>query len=294
MDSSINLRIDKGLTRWEDLDQNILKSIFNLVPSTDLFRNVSRVCRSWQLACLDTLFWSDSKTLDLSCFSDTSKLKNMIRIIMEGNDAYGIPLESWRQSISKIVIPFNLVLSDCLLFIATRTPGVESLSVLNLDCLKMEDFARAMSYWKNITHLAVRSRQWRRNIASIDRWIEVIGKSCPQLRTLEFHGHHCNLIIGGKVALTIAKYLTKSTTLRFRCAAIEKNAVASIFRNCPELRVIHFSDCRAVYDSDLLILCGSNTFDCRSKGKGEDLEWCYHHGSHDEISFQLLLHLRLN
>ncbi|OMO60717.1 hypothetical protein CCACVL1_23925 [Corchorus capsularis] len=113
MDSSIKLRIDKGLTRWEDLDPDIVKIIFSLVPSADLLCNVSRVCRSLQLAYWDTLFWSDPKTLDLSCFSNTSKLKNLMRIIMmEGNDAYGNPLESWRQSISKIVIPFNLFLSD--------------------------------------------------------------------------------------------------------------------------------------------------------------------------------------
>ncbi|OMO60716.1 F-box/LRR-repeat protein [Corchorus capsularis] len=171
---------------------------------------------------------------------------------MKGNDAYGNPLESWRQSISKIVIPFDLVVSDnSLLFIATRTPGVESLSVLNLDGLTKEGFgfARAMCYWKNITHLAVGYHQWGWNVS-----IEVIGKSCPQLRTLEFHG---NLFVGWRVAPAIAKYLRKLTTLRLQGAAIVKEAVEYIFRECPELEVIHFSDCRAVYGiNDGLILDG--------------------------------------
>ncbi|OMO63125.1 hypothetical protein CCACVL1_22478 [Corchorus capsularis] len=122
-----------GLRRWEDLDFDVLATIFSAVPTKDLFRNVSFVCRSWRLACWDVLFWSETKTLDFNDFAaclavqfwKLSKPKpklgdlkrkwmRQVESIMEGNgyDRNGFPLEIWRRSITRIFIPDHFILLE--------------------------------------------------------------------------------------------------------------------------------------------------------------------------------------
>ncbi|OMO65861.1 F-box family protein [Corchorus capsularis] len=213
--SKISNEKEGSIRRWEDLDQNILKIIFKHVTckikifnftlsnsSEELLCNVSKVCRSWQLACFNLLFWSDPNTLDFSDFTSSLGFANkqiwsrededvlrrqwrrVVRIVlMEGNDGNGLPLEQWRRSITKIFIPACLgrILQDQdLLFIAQRTPGVVSLIVSESSGITRPGFAKAMRYWKNVTHLGL--GETARNID----FILEIGKSCPQLVTLEF------------------------------------------------------------------------------------------------------------
>lgn len=138
--------------RWEDLDPNILKQIFSLVPYEELFLNVSSVCQSWQAACFEFSFWSRN-ILDLTAatagyddfcpenlystnptrsgflkdgfYSFISKFdspdkymqmsRNLSRLLwrmMTGNDAYGRSLEDWRLSVRALIIPYDLPISD--------------------------------------------------------------------------------------------------------------------------------------------------------------------------------------
>ncbi|OMO89434.1 hypothetical protein CCACVL1_07829 [Corchorus capsularis] len=298
MSLPIDMKAEVGLRRWEELDSNILKNIFNRIPSSDLILKVRCVCRPWHLACWDTLFWSDPKTLDFSSFCDAfglgtedhmiwvngaigyvlfmmNKFERFLRRIMEGNDAYGNPLDRWSKPISKIVIPIELsdILSDDhLVFIAERTPAVENLSLLATIKITVTGLARALSYWKNITHLAVGFCHLR---CPYLKMIEQIGKSYPQLTTIEFCSRDpVQFRVDMPIAQAIARGLPKLTTLRFEIVTLFKKAVVFIANNCPELKVIHCDECSVV--STVF----SYTFDCLPKGrkgKGEDLEleWCF-------------------
>ncbi|OMO58732.1 hypothetical protein CCACVL1_25394 [Corchorus capsularis] len=298
----MSLHIDKkarvGLRRWEDLDSKILKNIFDRVPSSDLFFKVSLVCRPWHLACWYTLFWSDPKTLDFSRYRHGFGLglfgtevddmdivygseirvqhgmKNFVSFltrIMEGNDANGNPLDRWRQSISKIIIPFKLayIFDDChLRSIAKRTPAVESLSLMATIEITVAGFAKATRYWENITHLAVGFCHPRYPCVKM---IEQIGKSYPQLTSIEFCSRdHKEFCVGMKIAQAIVRSLPKLTTLRFQTVSLFEQAVAFISHNCPELKVIHCDDCFPRSSRFSPFIVRSYTFDL---GKGQDLEW---------------------
>ncbi|OMO89435.1 hypothetical protein CCACVL1_07830 [Corchorus capsularis] len=264
-----------GLRRWEELDGNILKNIFKRVPSSDLILKVRGVCRPWHLACWDTLFWSDPKTLDFSSFCSAfgfgrkkheilvdiskvyvrhrmEKFKRFLTRIMElgdhGNDAYGNPLDRWSKSIKKIVIPIQLadiLTDDHLVLIAERTPAVETLSLLATIKITVAGFARATSYWKNISHLAVGFCHLKCPYVEM---IEQIGKSYPQLTTMEFCSRApTSFRVDMPIAQAIARGLPKLTTLRFEIVSLYKQAVVFIYNNCPELKVIH---CPSVSTND--------------------------------------------
>lgn len=53
----------------------------------------------------------------------------LLKSIMEGNDAYGVPLDNWKQSIQTIVIPHDI--SDKrLLYVAERLAILSHSSLL--------------------------------------------------------------------------------------------------------------------------------------------------------------------
>ncbi|OMP04620.1 hypothetical protein COLO4_09460 [Corchorus olitorius] len=153
--------------RWEDLDPDILKGILSRIPPDNLFLEASCVCHAWRSAAWDFLFWSRN-VIDLNFalpalnkFSSiertpnllrlysrqdfpgkypspseydkmAAKLTKLLKLIMEGNDAYGHSLGDWSHSIHTIIIPYDLELSDDhLLYIAERAPGLKHLSLLD-------------------------------------------------------------------------------------------------------------------------------------------------------------------
>ncbi|OMO82409.1 F-box protein SKIP19 [Corchorus olitorius] len=209
-----------GLRRWEDLDSKILKNIFNRTEEDDM----------------DMVYASGIRVQH-----GMNKFASFLRRIMEGNDAHGNPLDRWRQSISKIIIPFKFayILEDDLLrFIAKRTPA---------------QIGKSYPYVE---------------------MIEQIGKSYPQLTSIEFCScDHEEFCVDMKIAQAIVRSLPKLTTLRFQTVSLFKQAVAFISDNCPELKVIHCDDCFPRSSRFSPFIVRSYTFDCLPKGKGQDLEW---------------------
>ncbi|KAI9184958.1 hypothetical protein LWI28_002868 [Acer negundo] len=153
---------------------DLLEKIFDGVPVSDLFKNVSAVCHSWQLRCWHFLCWEKDE-LDLSVTNATLekplneigvvacstrkyaqslvdiKLMELLKSIMEDNDAYGIYLARWRLSIRKVSIPENIKISDThLIYISERTTGLEELDLLGSSRITGAGFTKALCNWKNV------------------------------------------------------------------------------------------------------------------------------------------------
>ncbi|KAJ0102109.1 hypothetical protein Patl1_05799 [Pistacia atlantica] len=176
--------------KWENLDIDLLNKIYSYIPISELSSNVCSVCKSWQLGCWEFLFWRKNM-LDLSLAmpfignldSGTErsmvnrdiirewfmhvdvKLMKLLKSLMNGKDAHGLSLEYWRSSIKDIFIPKDLDISDeLLLYLAERTPGLESLVLSRLSRISREGFAKALKNAK------------------------VVLKSLPKLKTIKFEG----------------------------------------------------------------------------------------------------------
>lgn len=127
--------------KWEELDTNILEKIFGSISVYDRITKVCLVCRSWKLVSLDSVFWGQTNLqLDLTPCIDVLKrvesahssfvfeniaelhwyyerlsvtlMKILHRILMDGQDAFGFPLEHWRLSVKTIFIPKKLAIWD--------------------------------------------------------------------------------------------------------------------------------------------------------------------------------------
>ncbi|KAK4852084.1 hypothetical protein QYF36_021003 [Acer negundo] len=183
---------------------DLLEKIFDGVPVSDLFKNVSAVCHSWQLRCWHFLCWEKDE-LDLSVTNATLekplneigvvacstrkyaqslvdiKLMELLKSIMEDNDAYGIYLARWRLSIRKVSIPENIKISDThLIYISERTTGLEELDLLGSSRITGAGFTKALCNWKNVK--SIRLGKVRPEYYS--QIIQEIRKNCSMLEEL--------------------------------------------------------------------------------------------------------------
>ncbi|KAK1583685.1 hypothetical protein Q3G72_026107 [Acer saccharum] len=257
-----------GLRRWEDLSLDILKQIFNGVSISDLSRNVSSVCHSWQFCCWLFLCWESNElnlriteaalgvvkettakpmnSIGVPCSSTEKyaqalldiKLMDMLKSILEDNDYYGIYLANWRLSIQTVKIPENIQISDeHLIYIAERTTGLVKLELLGSSRITARGFAKALYNWKNIEGICF--GKLRHDY--FDQVIEEIGKNCSMLQIIslrmpDFHINRHN-------ARVIIKNLRQVRALRFEGASLCSDGMEILFFSYTDIKVIQLWRC---------------------------------------------------
>ncbi|XP_031280010.1 uncharacterized protein LOC116138437 [Pistacia vera] len=291
--------MEESSRRWEDLDTHILKKIFSFSDSPG---NILRVCHSWRLCCFDILFW-EHNVLDLSplvaapgkvdSFSGRSfrlrrlipknvssmagfkhidnKLMKLLESILYGKDVFGISLEHWRLSIRSLFIPKDLEISNQhLLYIAERTPRLESLTVLGTSRITSGGFANAVCNWKHVKHIILGHITSSQCFTYI---LEEIGRVCRELRTLNVRGR---LRFQASTAYDVSKNLPDVERQKFEVAFLIRKVMNLFLSNCPKLEKILFDDCFIDYDfTDLLEwsrLSFAIKFDQREKTGGGILQ----------------------
>ncbi|KAM7279525.1 hypothetical protein ACFE04_006659 [Oxalis oulophora] len=151
----------------ENLDVDILKEIFRRLSSDELWLKIASLNKSLGLICWQILFWENLGVLDLSFFPPSlrgsahfdekiRKMNSLLVFLLEGktkNDA----LLNWINSLKKVTIPSNLVLSsDNLRHISIRTRGVKQLNIsLKTASITPYAFREAMSNWINAEHVSL-------------------------------------------------------------------------------------------------------------------------------------------
>ncbi|OMO63629.1 F-box/LRR-repeat protein [Corchorus olitorius] len=195
------------------------------------------------------------------------------RNILEGEDA------DWRRSLTKIFIPAPLcfvVGDEDLLLMAERTPGVESLILFGSSGITRRGFAKALLYWRNVTHLGVGERDlslWRMTMDI--EFLEEIGKSCPKLATLEISS---STRLETDAARVIVRSVPKLMTLRLEYVKVFKGAIKFIISNSPELKVIQLRSCDLRFEN-FPPSSASYRFSFDWTRKGDSEEWCFHYCS---------------
>lgn len=117
--SLLSLNMEEGeaaVTRWDDLDIDILVKIFQAFDIFELTSSIAQVCKTWRLACCDPLLW---KTLNLSGLKS-----NFIKIPLEPyvyvhgrsdkslTQILKLALDLSCGSILTLIFHYNLYISD--------------------------------------------------------------------------------------------------------------------------------------------------------------------------------------
>ncbi|KAJ0101963.1 hypothetical protein Patl1_04525 [Pistacia atlantica] len=288
--------MEESSRRWEDLDTHILKKIFSFSDSPG---NILRVCHSWRLCCFDILFW-EHNVLDLSplvaapgkvdSFSGRSfrlrrlipknvssmegfkhidnKLMKLLESILYGKDVFGISLEHWRLSIRSLFIPKDLEISNQhLLYIAERTPRLESLTALGTSRITSGGFANAVCNWKHVKHIILGHITSSQCFTYI---LEEIGKVCRELRTLNVSGR---LRFQASTAYDVSKNLPDVERQKFEVAFLLRKVMNLFLSNCLKLEKILFDDCFIDYDFTDLLEWSRLSFAIKFDQREKDRRW---------------------
>ncbi|CAL9108646.1 unnamed protein product [Musa textilis] len=222
--------------RWEDMDTDVLVKIFKELNMIQL-APVSRVCRSWRMACSDPFIWN---TLDLghlqSNFIQTTappyiwvdersdrRLTRILRMAMAlsfGNVTY-------------MIFHFNLYMKDDhLSYISERSPCLRRLVMPAWNRITKVGICQAIRRWENLESLTMPS------IPHPPYIMEEISRSCKNFSQLKVMG-----TFDVNFAFAITVNLPKLKVLSLRCSIITKQALLLILDSMDSLEVLNISHC---------------------------------------------------
>lgn len=237
--SKMQPEMDEGepLTRWEDLDTDILVRILQSFNIFELISGVGHVCSAWRLACCDPLLW---KTLDLSMLTS-----NFIRIPLdpyvyvdarsdkELTRVLKISLSLSKESITTLIFHFNLYVSDDqLTYTAERSPRLKRLVLPAWNRIKKTGICKAIRCWKDLESLTMPS------ILNPPYFLGEIADNCRNFSELKVMGTF-NLYF----ASTLVTCLPKLKTLSLRCSKLHREALIAILDGLRCLEVLNISHC---------------------------------------------------
>ncbi|KAK9723774.1 hypothetical protein RND81_05G024300 [Saponaria officinalis] len=264
--------------KWENMDPNILREIFCRVPIVDLFISVSSVCQSWEATCWDLMFWSH-QVLDMSAtgagfgmvkMSNVEKLylpqpnrargffgkldiqekynmdvtlRRKLRSILGDGISSRTSLQSWRVSVTTVVLPYDLEISDShLLYVAERTPCVRHLLLLCPSKITVTGFTKALECWKHLGGI---------HLGPIEddlfaEFIKGIGANCKKIESLHIHKDRFRL--NGRSALVIGKSLPGLKKLELELGIVQPSGIITLYNFCPRLEEVYFNNCKRQRD----------------------------------------------
>ncbi|KAG7552795.1 F-box-like domain superfamily [Arabidopsis thaliana x Arabidopsis arenosa] len=265
------------VSKWADVNRDILELIFNKLDLMDITMGASRVCISWFLASHKRTLWNTVdltklQELDISnSFVFKSKVrpifyykhpvdddeglsKNLLTKIISRffHDFFevqgGISLMNLLIEISKLsrMTPKNLFFNfnsylqeNGLKFAAEKMPNIERLA-LPIWCYQTKNSSRfAFSQWKNLKTLIVAHEHSFTGTFEF----QAVGESCSNLTNLKYLGH-----LEDYKAIEMVRYLHSLKRLSFRCSLISNLAVYRLIIGLRNLTILNVSHCKLPHD----------------------------------------------
>ncbi|XP_074272953.1 F-box/LRR-repeat protein At3g48880-like isoform X2 [Silene latifolia] len=262
------------------MDPNILREIFCRVPSVDLFTSVSSVCQSWEATCWDLMFWSH-QVVDMSATGagfgmvkmsnveewclpqpkpnrapgffgklDSHEKHNMdvtlrrkLRSILGDEISSRTSLQSWRVSLTTVILPSDLEISDShLLYVAERTPCVRHLLLLCPSKITVTGFIKALECWKHLGRIHLGPIE----DDSFAEFIKGIGANCKKIESLHIHKDRFRL--DQRSAVLIGKSLPGLKKLELELGIIQPSGITTLYNFCPQLEEVYFNNCQRERD----------------------------------------------
>ncbi|KAL5718409.1 hypothetical protein ACHQM5_011314 [Ranunculus cassubicifolius] len=223
--------------KWEDMEFDVLVRIFLSFNIVEIASTVSRVCRSWRLACCDPLLW---KTTDFTVIqSNYIKIpappyvwvadafdKEFMKTIM-------IVMGLSSGNAKRLVFHFDLYLKDeQLIYVSERSPHLKELVLPAWNRITKGGICKAIRNWGELESLVMPSI---RDPAYI---LEEISLNCKNFTQLKVMG-----TLDIMFATKIIKYVPKLKRLSLRCCKLNKDALIMIMENLECLEILNISHC---------------------------------------------------
>ncbi|MQM21172.1 hypothetical protein Taro_054204 [Colocasia esculenta] len=225
-----------GAKRWEEMEIDVLVKIFKELNMIEM-APVSRVCRSWRMACADPLLW---KTLDLGLLKSNfiptraspyvwvddrsdRRLTGVLKIAMALS----------RGSVSCMIFHFNLYMKDeHLNYIAERCPHLKRLVLPAWNRITKTGICQAIRRWEELESMTMPTILYPPYI------MEEISRSCKNFSQLKIMG-----TFDVNFALSIHTNLPRLKVLSVRCSRLSKDALLFILDKMENLEVLNISHC---------------------------------------------------
>ncbi|KAL5699460.1 hypothetical protein ACHQM5_030359 [Ranunculus cassubicifolius] len=230
-----------GFNCWGDLPNDLLLNIFNRLKQKVLFWAVSSVCRSWQLACWDALFWENGVftllKLNKLCGAEPvfDKVESALtRVIDSLFDRDGNMLEDAPKICMSMVFPNNL--SDRhLIYIAERTPKLRCVT-LYMAQITGKGFSREIRHWKMLERMTMGSP----SDCHFTHIIQEIGISCPNLEVFSVISSSPERIfyLDEYKSQIIANHLQSINSLSLTIGFINKLSLQTIMIKCKQIETL--------------------------------------------------------
>ncbi|XP_024958913.1 F-box/LRR-repeat protein At3g48880-like [Cynara cardunculus var. scolymus] len=221
--------------KWEDLDLDVLVTIFQKFNILELTSGIGHVCKSWRYAVCDPLLW---KTLDFSMLTS-----NFIKIPLE--PYVYVDRRSDKQLTKLLKIALNLscgnatslifhvnlyVNDDQLAYAAERCPKLKRLVMPAWNRIKETGICKAISMWKDLESLTMPS------IADPSCFMEEISKHCKKFSELKIMGV-CDI----EFVQSLVQYVPNLKVLSLRCSILYKDALLLVLNGLMNLEVLNIS-----------------------------------------------------
>ncbi|URE04108.1 F-box LRR-repeat protein [Musa troglodytarum] len=201
--------------RWEEMETDVLVKIFKELNMIQL-APVSRVCRSWRLACSDPFIWN---TLDLGLLQSN--------FIQTRASPY-----IWVDERSDKRLTRILRVAMALSRGNITSPHLKRLVMPAWNRITKVGICQAIRRWENLESLTMPS------IAHPPYIMEEISRSCKNFSQLKVMG-----TFDMHFASAIATNLQKLKVLSLRCSMITKEALLYILNRMDNLEVLNISHC---------------------------------------------------
>ncbi|PIA27372.1 hypothetical protein AQUCO_07800006v1 [Aquilegia coerulea] len=238
---------------WSDLPSELLLIIFNRLDIKDVFWLVSFVCRSWQLACWEVLFWEvdllNLRKLESLCNSNIVEdefgqlgfaLKKVIDSIFKHN--VDILERTHRQSY-QLILPSIQLSDNGLFYIAERTPNLQFIS-LNMSRITGKGFSRVILNWRELREMTMEPP----SDSEYTHVIQEIGVNCRKLRSLSIVSETDQFFFDEHKCHVIAINLPNLEKITLANGYIYKIGLQTILINCKQLRSLMVGPCMRALD----------------------------------------------
>ncbi|XP_071726706.1 putative F-box/LRR-repeat protein 23 [Rutidosis leptorrhynchoides] len=220
-------------TNWFDLPFVLKSNILSRIGNPEILKDAQKVCKDWYKVCKDPYIWKviDLYSLRSSFVGDMAMLRELSKHVVDRSQG----------QLVDIVIP-GLRTGEVLMYVADRASQLKRLNMViggyGIGDTSIISLPEALKKFPLLEELRVDFYFLPKEA------IEIAGRYCPLLKTLEFCRAPCmNDNINDEIAMSIGENLHGLRHLKLWNDNLSDIGLKAILDGCPHLESLDLSYC---------------------------------------------------